>query len=327
MNQNRTAHFSGMSLSSMSFVTSSRTTICDIMCISNTEKERIYKTPQRNGRSLFAKLPGQSDSPVKVKGKTLVDKYRYATNQQKRNSSLKAEKDAFFRKIEQDKIELSRKKEISVIKIQASIRGYLKRRPTSYVHKTRQPQSAMQFTHDIQEDLCAWADAIDLKPIVGLSLESKGKKSRRREKIEFAAVLKIQSILRMFLAVLRVERIFLAKKHKRRDKAAAILQKFFKWVMKKVADTIRETALRQAAALKIQYSYRKYTNTIKYRTLEALSSEMNRLNESAVKILKFISKVNYVKRKEKRHSKQVEEANNLHIHHIVGRNVSVDQRD
>lgn len=318
--------FSGMTVSAMSFVASSRTTICDIMCVSNTDKERTYKTPQRNGRSLFAKLPGQSESPTKVKSKTLVDKYRYATNQEKRNASLKAERDEFFRKVEKDKLE-TMKKEASVIKIQAGIRGYLIRRPVSYVKKVHLPQSAIQFMHEIQDDLCAWADAIDLKPIVGLSLESKGKKSRRREKIEHAASLKIQSIIRMYLAVLRVERVYLAKKLNKRDKAAITLQKFFKWVMKKVADTIRETALRQAAVLRIQTCYRKYANNIKYRTLEALSSEMTRLNESAVKILKFISKVNYVKRKEKSALLRMEEGSGLNIYGMVGHKVSVDHND
>eukprot|EP00607_Mallomonas_marina_P003434 CAMPEP_0182431434 /NCGR_PEP_ID=MMETSP1167-20130531/49232_1 /TAXON_ID=2988 /ORGANISM="Mallomonas Sp, Strain CCMP3275" /LENGTH=237 /DNA_ID=CAMNT_0024617777 /DNA_START=292 /DNA_END=1002 /DNA_ORIENTATION=- len=225
----------GMSISTMTYATGSRTTLCDIMCTSNTESE--YRLPKKSIDAVTAKLPYEHMSTMnsfvkkKLIGSTIIASYKHATNQEKRNNMLKRERNAFFAKMEKEKYEKESKQNYNVTRIQAIFRGYLIRRPTSY--KRKQPKDWNNNAHlmikEIQHDLCNWAELLDLKPIAGLSLEHRGRKSKRRAKIELAAVINIQAFMRVMIARIKANKMAAVQKQKRSNHAAKVLQKFFKW--------------------------------------------------------------------------------------------------
>ena len=263
---------SAMSISAMSFVATSRTTVCDIMCTTNTEIARHSKSEKKGFKSLpyspVVKFPYQPDIRIVSgsRGKTNVDKYILAGHQSKRNEKLKRERVEFFKKVQEEKNNKLKLERDCVIRIQACYRGYRVRRPTSYRKKEKKcanMKSTRNF-NELQEELCTLAEGLDLKPIPGLSLENRGKKSRRRARLELAAAIRIQSFVRMSLAVLSTTRQLERIRRTRMERAAAVLQRFFKWVRKQTAIAILEAQAEERAIVKIQTRIRIYAAKNRY---------------------------------------------------------------
>eukprot|EP01041_Mallomonas_annulata_P011593 gene11593-24267_t len=289
-----------MTFSTLTFVSTSRTTSCDIMCTSNTESER--RVTQKHGPSTVmalsasASFPYQSmDTIVRFKGSTLVEKYRYATSQEKRNESLKRERNIFFTKMEKERIETSKRRTDAASKIQAHFRGYVVRRPP--IHPRQRFENGPHFSIvDLQEELCSLAEILELKPIPGLSLETRGKRSRRRARIELAAVIRVQTCVRKFLAIINRDKIRNKLLRKRLDRAATSIQKFFKWVMKQRSLGELLTSMRHRSIIKIQTRLRMFLAKERVRRMMAFQQERKRQIEAANSITCFLKRKEVEKR-------------------------------
>ena len=110
----------------------------------------------------------------------------------------------------------------------------------------------------MQEELCLLAEQLQLKPIQGLTLENRKKKSRRRAKIEIAATIRIQTVARMFLGLVCLNKLKQKFRAKRQNLAATVIIKFFKYVLKRAAIGGITAAQTEQKIIMIQTHFRMF---------------------------------------------------------------------
>jgi len=260
----------GISLSVMTIISSSRTTVCDIMCTTNTERSRTRNAAGSQSDVPFVRFPYQKQETILSKGKkgkTQTDIYRFSAQQQKKSQEFIKERNQFLLKLHQEREDKLRRETASAVKIQSIFRGYNIRKPTSYKPRsTNKPEifgASNKNIMELHEELCALAESLSLKPIPGLTLENRSKKSRRRTRIELAAIIRIQSFVRMSLAIIKTRNLLEKQRRLKQERMACKIQKFFRWVRKKAAKMVTENKMRMRAAIKLQCRFRIFSAKLK----------------------------------------------------------------
>jgi hypothetical protein len=171
------------------------------------------------------------------KGETYFQKLKLSETKSKNQFLLKSEKEDFFQKLLRDRYEKEMYDNHAVTMVQALFRGYRKRKMMGLIKATYQRPLKKQHKplhiSEVQDELCQYASLLSLKPIPGLSLESRSKASRRRQKIEMAASLRLATCFKMFLAKRRARKRMTHIRFDRAMKCAMVMTRFFKFIKMK----------------------------------------------------------------------------------------------
>lgn len=244
-----------MSLSNACYVSSVRTTLCDIMCTVNASVLINVPPPPDKLRNLTAVLPGNRSSQrnikKKVKNATLFQNLILSENQQRVDFDLKRDREVFFFQLRKEKRDMEYKRNAAAVKIQALFRGFRKRRkPASYIRIKKRKRVHTQ--NDMQDELCTLAATIGLKPINGMSLETRSKTSRRKEKIIAAAAFRLHRFFSMILQRSRARKRLIERREEILNYSARILTRAVRYVKVKKFVKKCDSIKRQQMALKIQ---------------------------------------------------------------------------
>lgn len=244
-----------MVVSNTCYVSSVRTTLCDIMCTVNASLLFNVPRPADSLKPLTATLPykttKQQSIKKKVQNETLFQQMLNGENKQRMEKELKRDREVFFAELRKEKVEVEAKRNASATKIQALFRGYRKRRnPAKYVrHKKRRK---VHSQNDMQDELCTLAAKLGLKPIDGLSLETRSKTSRRKEKIMNAAAFRIHRFMDMIFQRSRALRRIEERRMEILNQCARIITRAVRYVKVKKFVKRCEIVKREQMVIKIQ---------------------------------------------------------------------------
>jgi hypothetical protein len=252
----------GMIIADAFFISTARTTICDIMCTTNTTNISHSGAKGKmlpNSKPMLAVLPYE-------KMKTLVGPYKATTRIQKikidnimrqKMDDLRRDRDAFYYELLRERDELNALKNQSATVIQATFRGFCAR-PRNHSYIPQKKNIIVHSQHDMHDELCNLAAMLNLKPIPGLSLEARSKASKRRLRIENAAAYRVQRFFRMIgnrklaLVVIR------AKIKENQNNSARIITRAVRFVITKKFVTTVEIIKRERSAVIIQSYVRMF---------------------------------------------------------------------
>lgn len=275
------------------FVSSVRTTACDIMCTTNSALPEVKHLPPPPGEaSLMATLPyekiGQLPSTGQRKASTLFQKFRSGENIERHNVELRKEREDFMLKLFTDKKERDNKLFNAAVKIQKIFRGY-RSRPRKYGYIPRRKRKKVLSQNELHDALCEMAGKLDLKPIPGLNLESRVKASKRKQKIENAAAFIIQRFFRMIfqrgLAMIVVK----TRKVEQINKAACIITRAIRFLKTKNFIKRAESVKKGRSSVKIQCAYRRWRAYLRVRAIRKKHIEMRIKNDAATIIQRNFS--------------------------------------
>lgn len=223
-----------------------RTTGCDIMCLTNTSIVANTLSSTGSLKSSTATIPYEKLKRVvgnKFHGSTPMQQLRASEVKLKRNNELKAERNSYFAQIRKE--EQGRKTSTQVPEVDT------KDEPIQEKH--------MKISHtDIYEELCNLQSQISLKPVPGLSLESKGKHSKRKAKMEAAAARRLQLFFKMIVSRHSARLYMSAYANHLRHVSARAVVKFFRLVKLKALTKNLERTRRATCVVKIQCCVRKF---------------------------------------------------------------------
>lgn len=260
--------FAPMGNTRVYFVSTTRTTACDIMCTTNSALPEVLNSlpPPPNDPSLVASLPyekaPQSSISGQRKGATLFQKFRAGELVERKNVELRKEREDYMRKLFCDKKERDEKLYRAAVKIQKIFRGF-RVRPRSYSYIPKKKRKKIFTQNELHDILCDIAGKLDLKPIAGLNLESRVKASKRKQKIENAAAFIIQRFFRMIfqrslaLLVVKTRRFDLI------NKSACIITRAIRFLKTKNFVKRAEMVNKGRCVLKIQCAYRKWRSYLR----------------------------------------------------------------
>ena len=267
MSQFLSSHKGGLCLSVDSVVSATRTTMCDVMCTTNTPTMCSVpgELPAFQRLKPDASMPYNNRSAPKLpKGNTSFTVYKNIEIKNCKSDELKKERETFFSKMEADrKVKLEREMR-AVVKLQAFVRGILARPWPEETRKSKKPPVIRlgvpnsEVVLQLQDELCGHCVKLGLKPISGLSLEYRNKTNKRRKRIELAAALRLQSYFRMIKCVLTTRSKMLSARKAIRNRAALVITKFFRWVRRVAAHDKMQNAHRNSSVIKIQTRFRMF---------------------------------------------------------------------
>lgn len=254
-------------LSYDTIVYTSRTTICDIMSITTTSS--LYPLPCEPSitkkSKLLATFPyhNSKNKPPVPQSQTFLTKYQQIQFNFTKSEQLKEERRLFLSQLNNDRIKKKNIENNAAIKIQALVRGYLVRPHPDRVRNTLYPPLKICCTTSneaklLQDELRSYAVSLGLKPIPGLTLESRLKHNKRKNQIEHAASLRIQSFFRMIMAILKVRKAALNARIRLQTHSAMKIQGFFRYVVRTIRKLKKQDENRELAAIKIQSHYRRF---------------------------------------------------------------------
>lgn len=241
------------------YVQSQRTTLCDVMCTSNSAMPLMeLPTPPEKLRPLLATLPYEKIPLVgPMKATTKFQKFKVDGNKTRIIEELKKERLEFLEKIKAEKDFLDMKKSRSTIKIQAAFRGYkIRRKRRTYIPKKKFRSGLSQ--NEIQDDLCKMAVELKLKPIAGLNLEWRTKASKRKIKIEYAAAYRIQRFFKMITARNLAKVVVQSKRIDYLNQQAKVITRAIVYMKTKNFAKRVDAMKRERSAIKIQAQLRKF---------------------------------------------------------------------
>jgi hypothetical protein len=256
-----------MYLSVDSIISASRTTTCDVMCTTNTPS--VYKVPGElpsfQKEKADATLPYKHNLATKPpKGNTAFTLYKNIESKNSRSNDMKRERDEFFGKMERDRREKMERELVAVVKLQAFVRGILVRPWPEETRKSKKPpiiqvgMSSSAVVQKIQDELCSYSVHLGLKPISGLSLENRYKQNKRRNRIELAAAMRLQSYFRMIKCIMLTRRRLTKARETMKQRASLVITKFFKWVRRVAEYHKMQNANRNSSVVKIQTRFRMF---------------------------------------------------------------------
>jgi hypothetical protein len=228
-------YYKGMKDHTSFYARSLRVTTCDIMCTTNTAHPYGSKQAVKHSKK-SATLPYRLPDilPAFSSGQTDLQLLVNSEAKRKRCQKLKKERGEFMDALHEGRDEAKRLQIYSAIRIQASFRGYRKRRGTidlEKIMKDRVKNPRLTTSQEIRNELTLWATSIGLKPVVGLSLESTIKKSLHQKKLEAHAASKMKQMLRIAVAFARVRKKRQELYERKKDDAATTVQRFFKYIV------------------------------------------------------------------------------------------------
>jgi ribosomal protein L25 (general stress protein Ctc) len=254
-----------MTISNPSYVSSLRTTLCDISSTTNTAfplKEDL-PIPAPKLKPTLVNLP--YDRPVgmvgPIKSSTLFQKLKVDDSKVRKVIELKSDREVFLKKLLKEKQVTNRIKNEAVIRIQALFRGYRLRRQRklitpSYCPRKKSRKFLSQF--ELQDELCQMAMDLKLKPIDGLNLEWRAKASKRRIRIENAAAFRMQKFFRMLFERSVAQVVVKRKRVEFVNKKACVITKAVRFMKTKNFVKRVDAMKRDRCSIVIQRQVRKY---------------------------------------------------------------------
>lgn len=295
---------SSMSVSNHNSRTCSRTTLCDILCTTSTQRELHVKEPRARSKdaeahaSFFYEKPRTLGQFYAIDDPTPMQKLRRNEVNVKRNLEFKKERDEFLARLRDEKMFQLFLENESATKIQAAFRGYKTRPKPETFDKTmyRRYEHLPASVSEINAELCSWQSMLQLKPIPGLTLESAGRNAKRQAKFEYAAAIRIQCFFRMISATLRV----MIKKRKRdamrKLEASLTLSKFLHYCLKRVRHHRQSDRHKHLAATLIQSAFRIFSARSWVRRVNRMKRSTIRRNDAATRIQRtFTLKMRIIK--------------------------------
>jgi hypothetical protein len=244
------------------FVSSTRTTACDIMCTANTC--RPYNVPVPSTQK---KKKATATLPYKPKdftvggfdvGGTTLEQLKSVDSKDKRNLQFINEKYQFLTALNENRELETADEYVAATIIQAHYRGHRirKRRRgpgsfeegTSYAKLTatkkiwKEPVTLAM----LQVELIQIAENLGLNPIVGLNIHGLLKKNAKQRRLERRAAQRIRNLFMKTLAMARARAVVNQKREQKKNRAALRIQKFFRFVLAKKllnADQDRERSM------------------------------------------------------------------------------------
>ena len=235
------------------YIYTGRETFCDIMCTTNTSKAYTVPTVKDPKiKDVVATLPYSKKMSFSSlgKGETPWQKLKFDEARILRNDMLKMERNEFLAKLQSDRkaLEQIEQEELALLEQTAEYNNSKNEKAVEnymtgmlYVKHSLRPVMARKLTlskederrmfrevMDIQDELCALATKLKLKPIRGLTLEPRGKASRRKRQVENAAARRLQRWCKMLIAKHIAKERCQAVRDIKRNKAANIIQIMFK---------------------------------------------------------------------------------------------------
>ena len=280
----------------------SRTTLCDILCTTPTQKEIIIREPRKLSKEAEARAGFTFQKPYTlgmyyaIDDPTPMQKLRRNEVKVKRNLDMKKERDEFFKRLNNEKVYKQRLEYDSATLIQACYRGYqcpLRKKPENFDRSNYQRYARVPASvQEINAELCSWQSSLQLKPIPGLTLESAGRNAKRQAKFEYAAAIRIQCFFRMISATLRV----MIKRQKRdamrKFDSSIIICKFFYQCLKKVRLHRKNDNHKHHAAVLIQSSFRIFSARSWVRRVYRMKKSAIRRNDAATRLQRtFMNKL------------------------------------
>lgn len=241
------------------YVSSQRTTLCDIMCTSNTPMPLLeLPTPPEKMRPLLATLPYDKVPLVgPMKASTKFQKYKVDGNRSRLVEELKKDHEEFLLKVQFEKESVGNKKKKAATKIQAAFRGF-KSRPKKHSYiPNKKPKTAMT-QNEIQDELCKMAVGLKLKPIPGLNLEWRAKASKRKVRIETAAAYRMQKFFRMISARNLAKVVVSTRRMEFLNQQARIITRAIVYMKTKNFAKRVDAMKRERSSIKIQAQVRKF---------------------------------------------------------------------
>ena len=269
------------------YISSVRTTLCDIMCTVNASVNFGVPPVPDKLQPLEAAFPykkTQRQNPMKAKAKhnSIFEKFIMDGNKSVLNEELKRDKEEFMSKLQAEKNGLDSRRNSACVKIQALFRGY-SGRPAStstYIPKRKLKKAPTQI--QMHDALCGMSDQLNFKPIVGLSLEPRSKSFRRRERFLNAATFRITRFFKMITARSLARVVCEQKKMEIKDAAACTITRAVRYMKVKKFVKKCETVKRAAAVLVLQCSFRVFTARHRVRDLKKLRVVFVRRSECAI---------------------------------------------
>ena len=263
-----------MSISVPKINSTGRSTYCDIMCISNTEKvfeEAKEKKKSRKMSDIRANLPYKKPenliNPLKIADPTPMQRLKQSQFKKVLNQELHVEREEFLAKLSKDRMIKHQLEKKSAIIIQSTFRGFRTRKYRfGMITASRKPLKVALTPDVISAELCTWAIKLGLKPIPGLSLISKSAQRKRKAKFQFAAAIKLQCFFRMLVCKIKFKRKKSFRNAQKTIQAAMQINRFFKWVHRITRRAREELAIRRKAVVKIQNCFRKWKSRLWYVT-------------------------------------------------------------
>ena len=188
--------------------------------------------------------------PVKnevSKNLSMVQKLKVTETRKKNNDLLKKQQEIFYEDLIKTKQQAEHEKWKAIVKIQSQFRGYTLRSKNYYIYlnsnfftKRLQKQSNIENNNKIiiEKDkmvdwLCQYSKKLGLKPIKGLTLESRSYSNSKFKKLAHISALKITGFFRMLLAKKKARITIKALVLEKQNRAAMKIQKFAKFVILK----------------------------------------------------------------------------------------------
>lgn len=295
-----TPTFSPMTVSRSNLIYSGRTTTCDIMSVINTTSVFKRSTPSPEKSSPFkATLPYKKNKAKLgnvLNADTPWTKLQLFKSQKERNVQLIRERNYFMNELANERSDEEWHQHRCATKIQAAFRGFRTRPRTLQHYDIQRTRKKVRNTaRDIQDELYAHAKLLKLTVIPGLTLEPRGKESRRRRKIAYAASIQIQEFFKMIVAR-RYARIRLEeRKHEIRNLMARKLVRFFRYLFMLSFTKKADKMKRGANAVIIQNCVRSFIARNRVRLLKRGRLALKRQNHSSTVItrnyLPYVKKV------------------------------------
>ena len=301
------------------YIYTGRSTGCDIMCCTNTSKATAVPVVKDPTTAVTLPYTKKFSFASLGKGETPWQKLKFDEARISRNNALKMERDAFVERLHADRraleeIEAEEKTLLAAapgsgggggdcdidvnadpdastkgknesrnyaLFVRHSLRPVVSRKLTLSKEEERR---MMREIGELQDELCSLAAKMSLKPIRGLTLEPRGKASRRKRQVENAAARRLQKWCKMLAAKRLAKQRCQIFRDEKRSQAAKTIQVMFKKIGTKSFLKNCEAGRKNDAAKVIQCAGRKFLAVHRVRVLKR-QSKRSRLVKHANTVL------------------------------------------
>jgi hypothetical protein len=249
----------GMLIANPSYVSTIRTTLCDIMCTTNTCRLTSEPKIPSGSQSFLATMPYEKVTTFKAPNRAMnrFQKLKSESINKGKMDELRKDRDEFYKKFHQEREEVMSSRSRAAVMIQAVFRGF-KTRPKNLSYIPKRKKISVKTQNDIHDELCELALKMSLKPIPGLSLEPRIKASKRRIRIENAAAYRLQRFFRMIVNRKLALVVVKTKIMERMNNSSRIITRAVRFVITKKFVKRVETIKRERSAVIIQAYLRKF---------------------------------------------------------------------
>lgn len=273
----------GMVLANPCFISTVRTTICDIMCTTNTARMASNPRVSASTEPLLVALPYEKVKSFAgaFKATTRFQKLKgEAINGQKMNE-LRQDRETFYYRMLRERQDVNALKNRAATRIQAAFRGF-RSRPRNHAYHPQRKRIPNYSQNDMQDELCTLASLLHLPPIPGLNLEARTKASKRKLRIENAGAFRIQRFFKMILCKKMALVVVRNKVFEKRNNSARTITKAVRFVITKKFVKRVDLIKRERSAIKIQAYVRRFLSTKRVHDLLKNNQSLWKQNEAVV---------------------------------------------